>query len=163
MKALFGSAGRIRPALIADVEAIDCRLRMPATSPGSGLAARRRQIQRPAIARVQEHAPMRHVDARLLGVRQPHHVVVGAELARMLLVRGRHRHLIADVLDQLIRIHHAVLVLVRRAFQSLDHEVAEDAVPAAELRPFERNLARAAGQQSEKIALDIAELLDVGR
>ena len=33
---------------------------------------------------------------------------------------------------------------------------------AAELGPFERNFLRAAGQQSEQIALDIAQLLDVG-
>ena len=80
----------------------------------------------------------------------------------MLLVAGSHRDLIRYVLDQLVRIHYAVLVFVGRASEALNDVVAEDAVAAAELRTFDRDLLRTARQQSEKIAFGIAQMLDVG-
>ncbi len=127
----------------------------------SGGRAGRGNIARLATARIENHAPVRDVDPRLAQVRKPHGVVVGAEFARMLLVVRRHLHLVGDIFDQFVRIHVAVVVLVRGAFQALDHVIAEHTVSAAELRAFERNLLGTAGQQTEQVAFDIAELLDV--
>ena len=104
---------------------------------------------------------MRQVDARLLDVRQPHRIVVSSELARMLLVIRGHRYLIADVLDQLARIHDAVVVCIGRAFESFDDVIAEHTMPAAELGAFERDFFRSAGQQAEQVAFDVAQVLNI--
>jgi hypothetical protein len=79
----------------------------------------------------------------------------------MLLVAGRHGDLIRDVLNQLVRIDHAVLVLIRRAFQALHDEIAEDPVAPAELRAFDGNFLGPARQQPEEIALHVAQMLHV--
>ena len=80
----------------------------------------------------------------------------------MLLIRRRGGNFRGDILDQFVGVHHAVFIGVRRAFHSLHDEITEHAVAAAELWTFKRNLARAAGQQTEKVALRVAQMADVG-
>src|SRR5258706_8832517 len=80
----------------------------------------------------------------------------------MLFVTGGRGDLRGYVLDQLIRVDRAVLVFIRRAFQALHHVVAEYSMTAAELRTFDRNFLRAAGEQAEHISLDIAQVLHIG-
>ena len=132
---------------------------MPARRAGV-LRVRGGEKQRASVARIVETAEAGQRDARLAEIgkfRRAFHV---AEIAGMLLVVGQFRNVVANVVGEFAGVDEAIVVVIRKALEALEHGVSEGAVAAAELRAFLGNLARTGGHQAEHFAGGFAEFLD---
>src|SRR4051794_11443666 len=106
---------------------------------------------------------MRQLGTRFFQVRESQITYVRiADIRRMLLVSGSLWHLRNHISDQLISIHRVIAVLISRASETFNDEIAEGAVPLSKLRALKGQLSSSGCHQAQKLPLRVLQATNFG-